>query len=182
MVSESRLQIAEHTAQGKTPKEIVELVPGINSVESVVSARKNPEVKAQVKWHRDNLFEKSRIDRVYLLQEMYQRLTQPTGPIFEKLRDGGEFLNASNLEKLGDFESRIIQQVEVEPAFVMVDGEKVTRSIVKKIRFHSPDAAMKILSKAAGFEDGVLKYDPNETGGPFRGLVLVPPKETTAPQ
>ena len=54
----------------------------------------------------------------------------------------------------------------------------LTVSVVKKIRFHSPDSALKILSKAAGFEDGVLTFDPDSVGGPFRGLVIIPPKET----
>ena len=178
MVAESRLKTAELKSQGKSREEIMELVPEYNSVDSVSSALASKDVQSQIAFHRDNLFHQSRIDRVKLLRELYQRATEPTGPIFKVLRGEGQFLDAANLEKLDDFQSRIIQQVEVEPTLVKTEAGTFTASVIKKIRFHSPDSALKILSKAAGFEDGVLTFDPDTVGGPFRGLVIIPPKET----
>ena len=150
---------------------------GYSSTASVYKAQSHPAVNEQIVWHRDNLFEKSRIDRVKLLRELYQRATEPTGPIFETLQGDGSFLDADNLKKLDDFQSRLIQQIEIEPTTVFVDGVKQTVSIIKKIRFHSPDAALKILAKAAGFEDGLPSKTDMEAGGPFRGLTIVPPTE-----
>ena len=182
-VSDRRLKVAEKIAEGMKGKEIAEQLGYVNR-DSVYQAVANPGVKEQIAFHRDNLFHQSRIDRVKLLRELYQRATEPTGPIFDTLQGDGEFLNAANLKKLDDYQSRIIQQVEVEPTLVkqMVEGKAVTLtvSVIKKIRFHSPDSALKILSKAAGFEDGVLTFDPEQQGGPFRGLVIIPPRETIA--
>jgi len=36
---------------------------------------------------------------------------------------------------------------------------------------------MKILARAAGFEDGAAKDALLDEGGPFRGLIIIPPKE-----
>ena len=176
MVSESRLKTAELKAQGKSREEIMDLVPEYNSLESVSSALQSKVVKEQITFHRDNLFRESRIDRVQLLRELYQRATEPTGPIFEILQGEGDYLDAANLKRLHPFQSRLIQQIEVEPTLVKDPQGTRTISVIKKIRFHSPDSALKILSKAAGFEDGVLTLDPTEVGGPFRGLVIIPPR------
>ncbi len=81
MVSESRLKTAELKSQGMSREEIMDLVPEYSSVESVSSALKSPDVKEQIAFHRDNLFHQSRIDRVKLLRELYQRATEPTGPV-----------------------------------------------------------------------------------------------------
>ena len=178
MVSESRLKTAELKSQGKTREEILDLVPEFNSLDSVSSALQNADVKEQIAFHRDNLFYQSRIDRVQLLKELHARATEPTGPIFKVLRGEGNFLDAANLEKLTPLQSRLIQQIEIEPTFTRDNkGKTITVSVVKKIRFHSPDSALKILSKAAGFEDGILSVDPTEIGGPFRGLVIIPPRQ-----
>lgn len=171
-----RLKVADMTAQGMKPEEIKEEL-GYSSTQSVYKAQAHPAVAEQIAWHRDNLFEKSRIDRVRLLRDLYESVTCPTGPIFLTLRGEGELLLASNLDKLDDVQSRLIQQIEIEPSTVFVDGEKQTVSVVKKIRFHSPDAARKILSKAAGFEDGLPTKGEGEGGGPFRGMTIVPPIE-----
>lgn len=179
MTNERRLQVAELTSQGYGPAEIQKEL-GYESTQSVYSALKNQDVRGQIKFLRDDLFEKARIDRVQLLRELYQRATEPTGPIFKILRGDGDFLDAANLEKLHPFQSRLIQQIEIEPTLIKSfdsDGEvqTVTASVVKKIRFHSPDSALKILSKAAGFEDGVPPDIGPGGGGPFRGLVIIPP-------
>ena len=177
-VSDRRLKVAEKIAQGMKGKEIAEEL-GYVDRDSVYRAVASPEVKDQIKWHRDNLFEQSRIDRVKLLRELYERAVEPTGPIFKTLRGDGEFLDAANLEKLDPLQSRLIQQIEVEPMLIKSqEGDICHASIVKKIRFHSPDSALKILSKAAGFEDGLLSVDPSEVGGPFRGLVILPPRQS----
>ena len=179
MTNERRLQVAELTSQGYGPAEIKKEL-GYSSVQSVDSALRDPNVREQIRWHRDNLFEQARIDRVQLLRELYQRATEPTGPIFKILRGDGDFLDAANLEKLHPFQSRLIQQIEIEPTSMKAlapNGEVVviTASVVKKIRFHSPDSALKILSKAAGFEDGIPPDLGPGGGGPFRGLVIIPP-------
>ncbi len=184
MVIDRRLKVADMTAQGMKPEEIKEEL-GYSSTASVYKAQAHPAVAEQIAWHRDNLFEQSRIDRVDLLRDLYESITCPTGPIFLTLRGEGELLLASNLDKLDDVQSRLIQQIEIEPTTVIdesvVDGEAValkrTVSVVKKIRFHSPDAARKILSKAAGFEDGLPVKGEGEGGGPFRGMTIVPPIE-----
>lgn len=180
MVSERRLQTAEMISQGIPADQIAEEL-GYDSRESVYSAVKSPEVKEQIAWHRDNLFEQSRIDRVKLLRELYERTTEPTGPIFKTLRGDGQVMDAANLEKLTPLQSRLIQQIEIDPTLIKVlldDGSTsmVHLSVVKKIRFHSPDSALKILSKAAGFEDGMLAVEQGDVGGPFRGLVILPPR------
>lgn len=175
-----RLKVADMTGQGMTPEQIKDEL-GYSSTQSVYKAQSNPAVNEQIKWHRDNLFEQSRIDRVKLLRELYERATEPTGDIFKTLRGEGQFLDAANLEKLTPLQSRLIQQIDIEPTLIkqLVDGqvETLTTSVVKKIRFHSPDAALKILSKAAGFEDGLPTRTDMEAGGPFRGLNIIPPKE-----
>ena len=155
----------------------MEQVPEYNSIESVSSALQSPQVKEQIAFHRDNLFHQSRIDRVKLLRELYQRATEPTGPIFEILQGDGEVLDASNLKKLHPFQSRLIQQIEVEPTLVKTKEGTRTISVIKKLRFHSPDSALKILSKAAGFEDGILSFNPDQSAGPFRGLIIIPPTQ-----
>lgn len=180
MTSERRLQVAELTSQGYGPAEISKQL-GYSSASSVTSALYNKDVKEQIKWHRDNMFEQARIDRVQLLRDLYESVTCPTGPIFQTLRGEGDILLASNIEKLDDVQSKLIQAIEVEPTEVIINGVKSTVSIVKKLRFHSPDAARKILSKAAGFEDGT-KVDMDEVAGPFRGLTIIPPTETVAPE
>ena len=169
------------TARGMKAGQIKEEL-GYSSTAAVYKAQSHPAVNEQIKWHRDNLFEQSRIDRVKLLRELYERATEPTGDIFKTLRGDGEFLNAANLEKLTPLQSRLIQQVEIEPSMikaVLDDGSvtTITASVVKKLRFHSPDAALKILAKAAGFEDGLPSRTDMEAGGPFRGLTILPPKE-----
>lgn len=177
MTSDRRLQTADLISQGKNASEIAEEV-GYKDRQGVYEAVKSPEVKEQIAFHRDNLFEQSRIDRVKLLKELYQRATQPTGPIFDTLMGDGEFLDARNLSKLEPHLSCLIQQVEVEPMIIKRKGDITCHaSVIKKIRFHSPDSALKILSKAAGFEDGILSVDPTEIGGPFRGLIIVPPRQ-----
>lgn len=182
-----RLKVADMTARGMTAEQIKDDL-GYSSKASVYAAQSHPAVNEQIKWHRDNLFEQSRIDRVKLLRELYERATEPTGDIFKVLRDGGSVMLADNLEKLTPLQSRMIQQIEIEPTVVFekslddIDNnrEPVKRSVsvVKKIRFHSPDAALKILAKAAGFEDGLPSKADMEAGGPFRGMTIVPPKET----
>ena len=57
----------------------------------------------------------------------------------------------------------------------------VNASVIKKIPFHSQDAAMKILARAAGVEDGALKDALMDEGGPFRGLIIIPPKAIDIP-
>ncbi len=177
-IVEKRVQVADLISRGVKPDEIARQV-GYKDAKSVYQAVASSEVKEQIAWHRDNLFEQARIDRVKLLRELYQRATEPTGPIFKILRGDGDFLDAANLEKLHPFQSRLIQQIEIEPTMVkcLIDGkpETITASVVKKIRFHSPDSALKILSKAAGFEDGVLANAGQGEGGPFRGLIIIPP-------
>ena len=184
-IGEKRLQVADLVSQGVKPDQIAEQL-GYKDANSVYQAVASPEVREQIKWHRDNLFEQSRIDRVKLLRELYERATEATGPIFKTLRGEGNYLDAANLEKLTPLQSRLIQQIEIEPSLIVThiqDGygklEKVTQttSVVKKIRFHSPDAALKILSKAAGFEDGLPSRTDMEAGGPFRGLNIIPPHE-----
>lgn len=175
-IRERRVQVADLVSQGVKPDEIAKQL-GYKDAKSVYQAVASPAVKEQIAWHRDNLFEKSRIDRVKLLRDLYESVTCPTGPIFLTLRGEGELLLASNLDKLDDVQSRLIQQIEIEPTTVLVDGDKQTVSVVKKIRFHSPDAARKILSKAAGFEDGLPVKGEGEGGGPFRGMTIVPPIE-----
>lgn len=177
---ENRLKVADMTARGMKAGQIKEEL-GYASTAAVYKAQSHPAVNEQIKWHRDNLFEQSRIDRVKLLRELYERATEPTGDIFKTLRGDGSFLDAANLEKLTPLQSRLIQQIEIEPTLIKqrVDGvvETLTTSVVKKIRFHSPDAALKILSKAAGFEDGLPAKGEGEGGGPFRGLTIIPPTE-----
>lgn len=186
MTSERRLQVADMTAQGMKPKEIADAL-GYSKPEGVYSALQNPDVKEQVKWHRDNLFEQSRIDRVELLRDLYESITCPTGPIFAALQgpdSDSHFLLASNLPNLTDVQSKLIQQIELTsmalPSGVLDDdGQpvKVQTSVISKIRFHSPDAARKILAKAAGFEDGLDASKDGDKGGPFRGMIIIPPED-----
>jgi len=180
-----RALVVQKVAEGKSQKEIAEEL-GYKTPDGVNQALKSVEVREQIQLTRTEMFEAAKIDRVKLLRDLYRKVTCSTGEIFAILRGEGSFLDAANLEKLDELQSRLIQQVECEPTLVKVpyindQGESevqaITVSVVKKIRFHSQDAAMKILAKAAGFEDGVLAFDPEQQGGPFRGLIIIPPKE-----
>ena len=194
MTCDRRLKLADMVSRGMKPKEIADEL-GYASPGSVSSALMNPDVKEQIAWHRDNLFEKSRIDRVTLLRDLYESVTCPTGPIFKTLQgddSNNSFLLASNLDKLDDVQSKLIQQVEMGSTLVQTgtdeEGEPTFERVatISKLKFHSPDAARKILAKAAGFEDGLPKDSKGEGQGPFRGMIIIPPgsepKETTAPE
>jgi len=183
-----RALVVQKVAEGKSQKEIAEEL-NYKSADGVNQALKSMKVREQIQLTRAEMFEAAKIDRVKLLKDLYRKITCNTGEIFQVLQGEGNFLDAANLSKLDDVQSRLIQQVEIEPTLIKAlnpDGEVVTvhASVIKKIRFHSQDAAMKILARAAGFEDGALKDALMDEGGPFRGLIIIPPKaiETTLSQ
>lgn len=172
-----RALVVQKVAEGKSQKEIAEEL-GYKSADGVNQALKSMDVREQIQLTRTEMFEAARIDRVEFLKDIYGKITVDQGEIFKVLRGKGDFLDARNLEKLTSLQSRLIQQVEVEPQeFKDSKGNKSLISIVKKVRFHNQDAAMKILARAAGFEDGVMADALNDGGGPFRGLIIIPPKE-----
>ena len=174
-----RALVVQKVAEGKSQKEIAEEL-GYQSADGVNQALKSMEVRERIQLTRTEMFGAAKIDRVKLLKDIHGRITADHAEIFRVLKGEGTFLDAGNLEKLTPLLSSLIQQVECEPT--LMDGKPVT--VVKKIRFHSQDAAMKILARAAGFEDGALKDALMDEGGPFRGLIIIPPKaiETTLSQ
>jgi len=179
-----RALVVQKVAEGKSQKEIAEEL-GYKSADGVNQALKSMDVREQIQLTRTEMFEAARIDRVEFLKDIYGKITADQGEIFKVLRGKGDFLDARNLEKLTSLQSRLIQQVEIEPQeYKDTKGNKSLISIVKKVRFHNQDAAMKILARAAGFEDGTVKDMMGEEGGPFRGLIIIPPKaiETTLSQ
>ncbi len=168
--------VAQKYAEGKGQQEIAREL-GYKSPDSVNQALRNAGVQERIQFNRNEMFEAARIDRVEFLKDIYGKITADQGEIFKVLRGKGDFLDARNLEKLTSLQSRLIQQVEIEPQeYKDSKGNKSLISIVKKVRFHNQDAAMKILARAAGFEDGAVK-DMMYEGGPFRGLNIIPPKE-----
>ncbi len=171
--------VAQMIAEGKSPGEVADQV-GYAGADSVQQALRSAVVRERIQFNRNEMFRQSKIDRVKLLKDIHGRITADHAEIFRVLKGEGTFLDAGNLEKLTPLLSSLIQQVECEPT--LMDGKPVT--VVKKIRFHSQDAAMKILARAAGFEDGALKDALMDEGGPFRGLIIIPPKaiETTLSQ
>ncbi len=176
-----RALVVQKVAEGKSQKEIAEEL-GYKSADGVNQALKSMDVREQIQLTRTEMFEAARIDRVEFLKDIYGKITADLGEIFKVLRGKGDFLDAANLEKLSSLQSRLIQQVEVEPQeYKDSKGNKSLICIVKKVRFHNQDAAMKILARAAGFEDGAVKDALMDQGGPFRGLIIIPPKviETT---
>jgi len=164
--------VAQKYAEGKGQQEIAREL-GYKSPDSVNQALRSVEVQERIQFNRNEMFRQSKIDRVKLLKDIHGRITADHAEIFRVLKGEGTFLDAGNLEKLTPLLSSLIQQVECEPT--LMDGKPVT--VVKKIRFHSQDAAIKVLAKAAGFEDGVMADALNDGGGPFRGLIIIPPKE-----
>ena len=168
--------VAQRYAEGKGQQEIAEEL-NYKSADSVNQALRHPAVQERIQFNRNQMFRQSKIDRVKLLKDIYGRISADPAEIFRVLMGKGDFLDGANLGKLSPFLSSLIQQVECEPT--LMDGKPVT--VVKKLRFHSQDAAMKILSKAAGFEDGAVKDVVGE-GGPFRGLVIIPPIPRTLPE
>jgi len=169
--------VAQKYAEGKGQQEIAREL-GYKSPDSVNQALRSAAVRERIQLTRTEMFEAARIDRIELLKDLYGRITADQGEIFNVLRGDGTFLDARNLEKLTPRQSRLIQQVETEPQeYIDSEGNKGFISIVKKLRFHSQDAAMKILARAAGFEDGTVKDTLMDVGGPFRGLIIIPPKE-----
>ena len=176
-----RALVVQKVAEGKSQKEIAEEL-GYKSADGVNQALKSMDVREQIQLTRTEMFEAAKIDRVKLLKDIYERITADHAEIFRVLKGEGTFLDAGNLEKLTPLLSSLIQQVEVEPQeHKDSKGNKSLVSIVKKVRFHNQDAAMKILARAAGFEDGAVKNTLMDEGGPFRGLIIIPPKaiETT---
>jgi len=173
--------LAQKYAEGKGQQEIAREL-GYKSPDSVNQALRNVAVQERIQFNRNEMFRQSRIDRVKLLKDIHGRITADHAEIFRVLKGEGTFLDAGNLEKLTPLLSSLIQQVECEPTLIKgEDGNTFHATVVKKIRFHSQDAAMKILARAAGFEDGTVKDMMGEEGGPFRGLIIIPPKaiETT---
>jgi len=171
-----RALVVQKVAEGKSQKEIAEEL-GYKSADGVNQALKSMDVREQIQLTRTEMFEAARIDRVEFLKDIYGKITADQGEIFKVLRGKGDFLDARNLEKLTSLQSRLIQQVEIDPQeYKDTKGNKSLISIVKKVRFHNQDAAMKILARAAGFEDVAAKDALLDEGGPFRGLIIVPPK------
>ena len=149
--------VAQKYAEGKGQQEIAREL-GYKSPDSVNQALRHPAVQERIQFNRNEMFKQSKIDRVKLLKDIYGRITTDHAEIFKVLRGEGEYLAVENLEKLTPVQSRLIQQVECQGY------------VVTKIRFHSQDVALKIISKAAGFEDSGGAGE--EAGGAFRGLII----------
>lgn len=168
--------VAQKYAEGKSQQEIAREL-NYKCPDSVNQALRSKSVQKRIQFNRNEMFKKSKIDRVKLLKDIYARITADQGEIFRVLMGKGDFLDGANLGELSPLLSSLIQQVECEPT--LMDGKPVT--VIKKLRFHSQDAAMKILARAAGFEDGAVK-DVISEGGPFRGLVIIPPIPRPLPE
>ena len=169
--------VAQKIAEGKGQQEIA-MELSYKSADGVNQALRSVEVQERIQFNRNEMFKQSKIDRVKLLKDIHGRITADHAEIFRVLMGNGDFLDGANLGKLSPLLSSLIQQVECEPT--LMDGKSVT--VVRKLRFHSQDAAMKILAKAAGFEDGVSKDKLTDEGGPFRGLVIIPPIPRPLPE